>query len=408
MTTPGSVSDRRAIEALRAGVPNGDAVRALGSNQTDIISAFDEKLGHAAEMEAAASTGFVISGGFGTGKSHLVEELHQRALAANYVSSKVSISKETPLHVPAKVVQAAARTMQAKDVSDGLLMDIAMRLGTDRPAFHDFTGWCGSRRSKISITFRSLLELRASSGADLSIIDLLFRYWSGETVQISEIKRQLAAAGLTSCPVEAVRAAQRPWQTARFLSHLCQVHGFRGWVVFLDEAELVSKYGLISRARAYAQLGRWLGLRPEHRIAGTAVVATVINDFGPTVLDGRGDRWSVPELLKEGRRAEDFEDVPFAVRGMESIDNALRVHEISREHLKSAHNVLRVAHSNAYHWDAPDLEIDFRRHQPMRLYVRRWINEWDLTRLYGSQSLEFSGEEIVVDYGEDGDGWDQG
>ena len=41
---------------------------------------------------------------------------------------------------------------------------------------------------------------------------------------------------------------------------------------------------------AYEQLGRWLGLHTGHRIAGTAVVATIINDFVPQVLDQKGDR----------------------------------------------------------------------------------------------------------------------
>jgi hypothetical protein len=270
-------------------VPNGDAVLALGSDQAEIIHAFEDKLSNAANIEAGSATGFVISGTFGSGKSHLVEELHQRALASNFVSSKVSISKETPLHLPAKVVQAVVGSMQAKDKPEGLLLDMVLSYKSGTPQAQDFHQWCGSRTSGISVMFRSLLDLRDAGIEDLEIVDLVLRYFSGDTIPITMIRRQVADFGL-NVPLETVFAIDRPWQTVRFLSRFCQVSGYRGWAIFLDETELISKYGPISRARAYEQLGRWLGLRAEHRVAGTAVVATVINDFAYEVLGNKGTR----------------------------------------------------------------------------------------------------------------------
>jgi hypothetical protein len=398
-----TIADRRAIEALRAGVPNGDAVRALGSDQSEILAEFETKLGNAAEMDARQATGFVMTGSFGSGKSHLVEELHQLALARNYVSSKIAISKETPLHLPQRVVQAAVGAMQAKDKPDGVLMDMVLTHKSDKPTAQDFHRWCGSRQSGVSVMFRSLLDLRDVGIESLEAVDLLIRYFSGETIPISTIRHQLADAGLSS-PVEVVPAVDRPWQTVRFLSRFCQVSGYRGWVIFLDEAELISKYGPISRARAYDQLGRWLGLRPGHRVPGIAVVATVINDFVWEVLGQKGDKWQVPELLGRGRRPSDMDAVPYAVDAMQAIDDALELAAMTRENLAKAHTILREAHSRAYEWDAPKLDVEYRRRDPMRHYVRRWINEWDLRRLYGREaSLEFGGEVIDVSYDEDDD-----
>jgi hypothetical protein len=398
-----TIADRRAIEALRAGVPNGDAVRALGSDQSEILVEFEAKLGNAAEMDARQATGFVMTGSFGSGKSHLVEELHQLALARNYVSSKIAISKETPLHLPQRVVQAAVGAMQAKDKPDGVLIDMVLTHKSDKPTAQDFHRWCGSRPSGVSVMFRSLLELRDVGIESLEVVDLLIRYFSGETIPISTIRRQLADAGLSS-PVEVVPAVDRPWQTVRFLSRFCQVSGYRGWVIFLDEAELISKYGPISRARAYDQLGRWLGLRPGHRVPGIAVVATVINDFVWEVLGQKGDKWQVPELLGRGRRPSDMDAVPYAVDAMQAIDDALELAAMTRKHLAKAHAILREAHSRAYEWDAPELDVEYRRRDPMRHYVRRWINEWDLRRLYGREaSLKFGEEAIDVSYDEDGD-----
>jgi len=403
--TEGKISDRRAIEALRAGVPNGDAVKALGSGQAQIIGVFQDKLDNAASVEAVEATGVVISGPFGSGKSHLVEELHQFALAANYVSSKVSISKETPLHLPQKMVQAVVGSMQAKDKPDGLLLDMVLGYKSDRPAARDFHAWCGRAGSRISVMFRSLLDLRDAGIEDLEIVDLITRYFSGEAIPITTIRRHVGEMGL-NLQMEVVPAAERPWQTMRFLTRFCQVSGYRGWAIFLDEAELISKYGPISRARAYEQLGRWLGLRADHRLAGTAVVATVINDFTYEVLGSKGDRWNVPGLMARGLRHSDIAGASFAVDAIEAIDDALYLTDMTQEQLRKAHDVLRGTHARAYDWDAPELGIAFNKHQPMRLYVRRWINEWDLRRLYSLTSAPiFLGENVEIDLAED-DGFD--
>ncbi|HEY8744534.1 MAG TPA: hypothetical protein VIU62_15675, partial [Chloroflexota bacterium] len=68
-----AVEYRRAIEALRAGVPNRDAVRALGSNQQSIEEKFRQQLEAASADVArdAQSGGLLVAGDFGSGKSHL-------------------------------------------------------------------------------------------------------------------------------------------------------------------------------------------------------------------------------------------------------------------------------------------------------------------------------------------------
>lgn len=99
---------RRALEALRAGVPNRDAVSALGSDQIAVEDRFSELLDAIASRPSSTPVaGMVVSGGFGAGKSHVLEHLAHTALDAGFVVSKVVVSKETALHDPAKVFAAA-------------------------------------------------------------------------------------------------------------------------------------------------------------------------------------------------------------------------------------------------------------------------------------------------------------
>ena len=96
---------RRAVEALRSGVPSRDAVAALGSGQSDIEDRFLGLLDGLGSTRAAATRGLLLGGGFGSGKSHLLEHLAHLALEHNVAVSRVVISKETPLHDPAKVLR---------------------------------------------------------------------------------------------------------------------------------------------------------------------------------------------------------------------------------------------------------------------------------------------------------------
>jgi len=69
---------RRALEALRAGVPSRDAVGLLGSGQAEIEDRF---LALVEQARDGAAGGMLLGGGFGSGKSHLLQHLGQLALA---------------------------------------------------------------------------------------------------------------------------------------------------------------------------------------------------------------------------------------------------------------------------------------------------------------------------------------
>src|SRR6266446_6126403 len=100
---------RRAIEALRSGVPNRDAVRVMGCNQGAVERLFIDKLRQVADYLAADKqvNGLLVSGDFGCGKSHLLEYLEYCALLEGFICSRVVISKETPLYDPARLYRAA-------------------------------------------------------------------------------------------------------------------------------------------------------------------------------------------------------------------------------------------------------------------------------------------------------------
>jgi hypothetical protein len=71
------VQHQRVIESLRAGVPSPGAVKALGCPQPTVKSKFQQMLqdAEASIHKGWTTKGLLIEGGFGTGKSHLLESL---------------------------------------------------------------------------------------------------------------------------------------------------------------------------------------------------------------------------------------------------------------------------------------------------------------------------------------------
>src|SRR6266496_2345981 len=85
MNLDDQIKHRRAIEALRSGVPNRDAVLALGCTQPEIEKMFRQRLQDAKQglVDGSKTYGMLVEGDFGTGKSHLLEYLQHLALEQN-------------------------------------------------------------------------------------------------------------------------------------------------------------------------------------------------------------------------------------------------------------------------------------------------------------------------------------
>ncbi len=67
----------RAVEALRSGVPNLDAVKALGCSHPQVEERFRQMLAalEGGFRQGTGPQGLLLAGDFGSGKSHLLEYL---------------------------------------------------------------------------------------------------------------------------------------------------------------------------------------------------------------------------------------------------------------------------------------------------------------------------------------------
>jgi hypothetical protein len=403
MVTAPSVAGRRAIEALRAGVPSRDAVAATGSGQSAIEDRF------AALREAAAAGkpgGLLLGGGFGSGKSHLLEHLARLALDAGFTVSRVVISKETPLHDPARVFAAAAESAVTAGRPRPAIVEAAAALDPESRAYAELLRWATSTGSGLNERFPATLALFAQlRQRDAAFASSIVRFWSGDPIAAVELRRRLKEIGEAPPSLPPVAARYLGEQRFRFVAKLLAAAGSAGWVILFDEVELIGRYSLLQRARSYAEIARWV--RGEHGGRGVpiAAVLAMTDDFEAAVITGRNDREHVPEKLRAKETAEATALAAAALRGMRVIDRETHLLTPPDEaELEQAYARLKELHGEVFGWQPPDVGgLERLGATRIRQYVRAWINEWDLLRLDPMYRPATEVVDILSEYGEDPD-----
>ncbi|MGH9359420.1 MAG: BREX system ATP-binding domain-containing protein [Terriglobia bacterium] len=404
MDTNPPINYKRALEALRNGVPNRDAVRVLGSNQVEVERSFQQQLAavQSAGCEGKQAPGLLIAGDFGAGKSHLLDYFEHLALSENFVCSRIVISKETPLFDPAKVYLAAVDGAAVPGRSGQAIQEIALRLRPNTQKYAEFFQWANNPSSGLSPLFPATLLLHERLNNDPELVDQITSFWSGERLSISKLRqgmKQIGCAAMFS--LRPVKVRELALQRFTFTPRLILGAGYNGWVLLIDEVELIGRYSLLQRARSYVELARWMGRIEGQAYPGLTAVAAITEDFGLKVLQEKSDRDTVGPRLRSKGGDEFIVLAGRAERGMRLIDReAVTLLKPDQSTLDHTYNRLKEIHGRAYGWDPPDIPPSTpsltRR---MRSYVRRWVNEWDLKRLYpGAEVLTEEEQEVRPSY----------
>ncbi len=396
MTTdpaPGDkTANRRAIEALRAGVPNRDAVSQLGCHHSDIEGKFDSLLETVGKSlhEPTPVRGILVAGGFGSGKSHLLEYLQHRALEQGYACSKIVISKETPLYDPAKLFRSAAAELRVPQHSSAGLVNAAYALDVGSDAYKRFYDWANPLQSQLAAQFAGSLYV-FQHGGDQEFKDRIVRFWSGDRLLISELKQKLSVDGQqTTYPLQTLpRAAELAFQRFHFASRLIAAAGHKGWILLVDEVELIGQYSFKQRARAYAELARWMGRlddSPDGIFPGIGCVLAVSSDFESAIItEGKNDAEVVGRKLRASVKDEDHILATRAERGMRCVTKErTELGKVTAEQVQETHEALARIYERSFGWTPPALSEapHLLSTSVMREFVRRWITEWDLERIY--------------------------
>ena len=420
MITPSSVKSQvaswRGVEALRAGVPNSDAVMALGCSHPLVEERFKSML---AEIDLGfargeGAQGVLLAGDFGSGKSHLLEYFQHIALEHNFVCSKVVVSKETPLYGPSKVYAAAVQAAKVPNRSGTILSAIAEDLDFESPEYEDFYRWVFSSRTVLNSRFAASTFVfeRGSGGRYPDVSDRILQFWAGARVPATELRTWLKELGqVAAYKFEKVSELELSLQRYEFMSRLIRATGYAGWVILVDEVELIGRYSIMQRAKSYAEMSRLLGLSEDDRTPGLSTVFAITSAYQSEVMDQKQDEEKIALKLRESGKPGDQQLCEKAELGMRKIRELPLENMILAENsdLRQVHEKSREMYCQAYGWNPPE---DYETNPTWRIrqHLKRWINAWDLVRLFPDYQPDIQVSDLRQSYSEDldlEDPWDE-
>lgn len=386
--TQGPLALRTAFEALRAGVPNRAAILLLGSVEDALEDRFEAGL-----RSDARKPGVLFTGGFGAGKSHLLGFLREVALKQNFVVSTVTVSKETPLSAPLAVFTAALRNTVAPGHTDDVMTVALAALQRQPTLAQGLEAVTSAADSGFSPPFAAMLHL-LSRPQPPDLLRRMETFLAGGKLPGPPLRQALTQAGVRGMfNLTGITEAALLYQRERFAPLLFRAAGFAGWCVLIDEVELIGRYSPLQRARAYAELARWLG--PS--VPGLTVAAAITDDFASQVINGRQDDEKLPERLRLKGAPEQAD---LALAAMRTIETAPVLAPPTEADLQRYAERLRVSYGMAYGWEAPPAAVGERRaNRTMRHHIRGWITQWDVLRLQGRATALEHGT-VPVNYAE--------
>jgi len=282
---------------------------------------------------------------------------------------------------------------------------VAQRLDPKSAGYAEFSQWANGSHSRLNRVFPATLLLYERLGNDPELVDQIVDFWSGERLPVAPVRRALKQIdSLAAYSFKAPKIKELAIQRFHFTSRMITAAGYSGWVLLIDEVELIGRCSLLQRGRSYAELARWMGRIKGDVCPGLATVAAITDDFGLAVLQEKSDR----DIVGTRLRAKDTDEYR-AIAGR--AETGMRLLQREGIDLKApddatllqTYHRLREIHAKAYDWMPPEIptpEVSATRR--MRSYVRRWINEWDLMRLYPGAELRMEDEgELKPTYEQD-------
>jgi len=309
-----------------------------------------------------------------------------------------------------KVFTSAMENGRIPDRQGRFIEEIAHELKPNSDEFTKLFHWAeeAANNDQLSTIFPASLKIYEQSH-DLELNSEIEEFWSGERILISKIKNGLRLINQAQYfKVQAARPADLPLQRLRFATELIKTVGYQGWVVLLDEIELIGSYSILQRGRSYSEIARWMGEINEETFPGLIFVGAVTDDFASEIISPDGkkkDRDYVPAKIDLNPRYSSL--VPSIKIGMNLLERRTQSLEPPSERdIRETVKTLRDLYRTAFDWEPPAQEMDIGgagEWGRMRYKVRAAINEWDLRRLIPNYKPDITVDEFNTSYAENTD-----
>lgn len=337
------IEARHVIEALRSGISS----RAVGQYFSEARPRIMKEISGRLDMvcDQGKSGGMIISGKYGEGKTHLLNTVYNLAHSNHMVVSYISLSKETPMDklylVYQKIIQ---NTCLPKRQQPGFLFELE-KLSAGSSVANEMLLYAAKQleTDKLYYLFRSYLNTEDSDEKFLLQADL-----EGDFIANAPLKKIYRRIFN-----EPVRYNKNFTKTRHcrdyfaFMSHLFTQLGYHGWVILIDETELMGRLSKKARLNAYRNMADFLLPEkcPENTFSMFALSASYVED----VIEGKHEYENLEAVYPQ-------EQEP-AKTVLDLLGKAPQLLPLTKEEINEVLYKIQDFHGKAYGW-TPNLTSD--------------------------------------------------
>lgn len=327
---------RHMIEALRSGVPSRAVGQYFSEARPKIMKEISDHLDQVCEQ--GKSSGMVICGKYGEGKTHLLNTVFNLAHSNNMVVSYLSLSKEMPMDklylVYQKLIQS---TYLPQREQPGFLSELD-KISAKSPTANEMLLYAAKQleTDKLYYLFRSYLNTEDADEKFLLQADL-----EGDFVANASLKKIYRR--IFNQPVKYnvnFTKTKHCRDYISFMSHLFTQMGYKGWAILIDETELMGRLGRKARLNAYRNMAGFLlpDQCPEMTFSIFALSASYVED----VIEGKHEYMNLEEIYPE-------EQEP-ARSVLDMLTKAPQLLPLTKEEINEVLCKIQDFHGKAYEW----------------------------------------------------------
>lgn len=334
---------RHVIEALRSGVPSRAVGAYFSGARPKIMRDIRERM--ESVSKSGKSGGMVISGKYGEGKTHLLNTVFTLAHENQMVVSYLSLSKETPMDKLYLIYQKIISNTYLPDRQQPGFMQVLENMSANSPLASEMIAFSAKQleTDKLYYLLRTYLNTEDVEEKFLLQADL-----EGDFIGNALLKKIYRR--IFNHPVKYnvnFSKTKHCQDYFSFMSHLFTQMGYQGWVILVDEAELIGRLGKKARLNAYRNMARFL--LPNNEMESTFAMFALSASYIEDVIEGKHDYENLNEL---------FPDEPEPMRTvLDTLTRAPQLHPLTQTEFREVLERLKDFHAKAYRWE-PQVSVE--------------------------------------------------
>lgn len=334
---------RHIIEALRSGIPSRAVGQYFSEARPKIMREISDRLDQVCEQ--GKSNGMIISGKYGEGKTHLLNTIFNLAHSNNMVVSYLSLSKETPMDKLYLVYQKLiGNTYLPRRQQPGFMHELE-KISANSPVANEMLLYAAKQleTDKLYYLFRSYLNTEDSDEKFLLQADLEGDFIANVPLKkiYKRIFNQTVKYNVNFTKTKHCR------DYFSFMSHLFTQMGYHGWVILIDETELMGRLGKKARLNAYRNMAKFL--LPEQCPESTFSIFALSASYAEDVIEAKHEYENLAMIYPE-------EQEP-ARTVLDLLSRAPQLLPLTKEEIHEILYKIQDFHGKAYEW-TPNLSID--------------------------------------------------